>query len=113
MEENNIKKIKKQKIIKHIEDCLEPSHKKIPNNYEKLPKCLIKFIDIGTHIKIEKDGNVYSCGKLYCYYKDNILIKHYNIYIFVDIDEYNIYILNPETTLRFKKLLLEKAKQNE
>jgi len=100
MEENNIKRIKK-KIIKHIEDCLEPNQKQIPNNYEKLPKCLIKFIDIGTHIKIEKDGNIYSCGKLYCYYKENILIKHYSKYIFVDIDEYNIYILNPDIKTKF------------
>ena len=100
MEEKNIKQIKKKKIIIHIEDCLELNQKKISNNYEKLPKCLIKFIDIGTHLKIEKDDKIYSCGKLYCFYNENIIIKHYNKYIYENINEYNIYILNPEIKVK-------------
>jgi hypothetical protein len=84
-----------KKIVKDIDECYNPIGD-IPNTYENLPKCLIKFIDIGTTIKVEKNGKIYIGGKLYCVYDNNIILKHYNEYIYVNIDEYNIYIYNPD-----------------
>jgi len=68
----------------------------IPDTYEKLPKCLIKFIDIGTTIKVEKERKIYNDGRLYCFYEGHIIIKHYKDYIYVDVNEYNIYIYNSD-----------------
>ena len=98
----------KKKIIKHIEDCLA-TKQYIHKNYEKLPKCLIKFIEIGTLIKIEKNGEIYRGGQLYRFYGNNIIIKYYDEYVYVDVDEYNIYIYN--TDLRYKKII--KKNKNE
>jgi hypothetical protein len=79
--------------LKNISNFTDPTGE-IPENYEQLPKCLIKFIDIGTTIKVEKDNMIYKGGRFCGIVDNNVIIKNYNNYLSADINEYNIYIYN-------------------
>lgn len=90
-----IYKLTEDNLIYNIKNYYNPIEI-IPYTYEKLPKCLIKFIDIGSIVKIGKKLKYFGNGRLVCFYQDYIIIKNKLDYIYVDYNIYDIYIYNPE-----------------